>query len=103
MKLHSALLATALILLLSAAGTTAAIIEVGEFDTPGDATSVFVEGDYACVADNQGGLRVIDVRNPEEPQQAAHFAAPGPCLSAAKAGNRLYIGWGAQGVRVFDA
>ncbi len=102
MKLHYALLATALILLLSAAGTTAAIIEVGEFDTPGDATSVFVEGDYACVADNQGGLRVIDVRNPEEPQQAAHFAAPGPCLSAAMAGDRLYIGWGAQGVRVFD-
>ncbi len=102
MKQYLFLLTTALILTLSAA-TSAAIIEMGDLDTPGDATNVFVEGGYAYVADNQGGLRVIDISNPEEPAEAGtHFETPGPCLSAAKEGDLLYIGWGQQGIRVFN-
>ena len=39
-------------------------IEVGFYDTPGDARGVAVAGNYAYVADYRGGLRVINVANP---------------------------------------
>ena len=103
MRVHRLLFATALTLTLSITPASTAIIDMGDIDTPGDATAVFVDGGFAYVADNQGGLRVIDVSNPEEPAEAGtHFETPGPCLSAAKEGDLLYIGWGQQGIRVFD-
>ena len=40
---------------------------VGSVDTPGTAYGVYVTDSYAYVADDDGGLQVIDVTNPESP------------------------------------
>ena len=40
---------------------------VGTFDTPGNAKSVQVVGNYAYVADGNSGLQVIDISNPQNP------------------------------------
>jgi hypothetical protein len=46
--------------------TTLAI--VGSVETPGDAKSVYVSGNYAYVAADDEGLQVIDIINPESPE-----------------------------------
>ncbi|KAB2964258.1 MAG: hypothetical protein F9K16_04700 [Thermoanaerobaculia bacterium] len=40
---------------------------VGTGDTPGEATGVALQGDYAYVADGWGGLQIFDVSNPAAP------------------------------------
>ncbi|RLC64716.1 MAG: hypothetical protein DRI01_02885, partial [Chloroflexi bacterium] len=49
------------------------IVEVGFCDIPGSAADVFVSGDYAYVAAGNAGLRVIDVSNPEEPDEVGFY------------------------------
>jgi len=44
-------------------------------NTPGEAWSVFVKGNYAYVADG-GGLRIYDVRNPSKPLEVGYWHAP---------------------------
>jgi len=41
---------------------------VGSVETPDDAKSVYVSGNYAYVAADDSGLQVIDIINPESPE-----------------------------------
>ncbi|RLB27384.1 MAG: hypothetical protein DRG87_11575, partial [Deltaproteobacteria bacterium] len=41
---------------------------VGSIETPDDAKSVYVSGNYAYVAADDSGLQVIDIINPESPE-----------------------------------
>ena len=58
---------TAIAFVLSVNITNAEITEVGFCDTPGIARSVVVSGQYAYVADDWEGVRVIDISDPENP------------------------------------
>ncbi|MDP8238541.1 MAG: choice-of-anchor D domain-containing protein [Candidatus Hatepunaea meridiana] len=49
------------------------ITEVGQCDTPGSAHDVFILGDYAYIADGDGGLTVIDISDPEDPEVAGNW------------------------------
>ncbi|RLC68440.1 MAG: hypothetical protein DRI52_09830 [Chloroflexi bacterium] len=50
---------------------------VGYYGTPGYAWSVYVLNNYAYVADGyNGGLRVIDVSNPTNPQEVGYYVTP---------------------------
>jgi len=42
--------------------------QVGRFDTNGVSWGVYVQGNYAYVADERNGLVIIDVSNPENPR-----------------------------------
>ena len=46
----------------------AEITEVGQCDTPGTARDVFIQGNYAYVADYRSGLTVVDISDPENPE-----------------------------------
>lgn len=51
-----------------ASQTDTALTIVGSVETPDDAKSVYVSGNYAYVAADDSGLQVIDIINPENPE-----------------------------------
>jgi hypothetical protein len=63
---------------------------------------VAVAGSYAYVADYDGGLRVIDVSNPADPQERGHCATPDWAYGVAVAGSYAYVADFAAGLRVID-
>ena len=58
----------------------AAPVEAGFYDTPGSALGVAVAGNYAYVADNDRGLRVINVANPAAPGEIGFYDTPGQAM-----------------------
>ncbi|MDP8238171.1 MAG: choice-of-anchor D domain-containing protein, partial [Candidatus Hatepunaea meridiana] len=49
------------------------ITEVGQCDTPGSAWDVFILGDYAYIADDDAGLTVVDISDPEAPEVVGNY------------------------------
>ena len=52
---------------------------------------VAVSGNYAYVADDESGLRVIDITNPSSPFEAGYYDTPGYASGVAVAGNYAYV------------
>ncbi|MBT7788430.1 MAG: choice-of-anchor D domain-containing protein [Calditrichaeota bacterium] len=90
------------LILLFAGYLNAEIIEIGSIDTPGEARGVDVFGELAFVADNQSGLRLIDISNPEEPVETAFIDTPGASFGVTISGNYAYIADGPGGLRIVD-
>ena len=61
--------------------------------------SVAISGAYAYVADNSGGLRIVDVSDPANPREIG--AWPGTAFCVAVAGQYAYVGEG-RGMHVID-
>ncbi|MEO0087923.1 MAG: hypothetical protein ABIK90_07605 [candidate division WOR-3 bacterium] len=49
---------------------------IGYYDTPGFANSLFIVNNYAYVADNDSGLRIINISNPQNPYEVSNFKLP---------------------------
>jgi len=65
---------------------------VGGVDTPTDAYGVAVAGNYAYVAAGEfGGLQVIDVTDPANPQLVGSVATPAVAWDVAVAGSYAYV------------
>jgi VCBS repeat-containing protein len=65
---------------------------VGYYDNPGLAVGVTVEGEYAYVADDAMGLRIIDISNPEAPNEAGFYKDhPSKAHGITVAGNYAYV------------
>jgi hypothetical protein len=75
---------------------------VGGCDTPGEAFSVAVSGDYAYVADGYAGLRVISVVDPAHPVEVGSFDSPGWAHGVAVSGNYAYVADYDSGLRVIS-
>jgi len=67
------------------------IVEVGYWDTPGDAKGVFVSGNYAYVANGSAGLRVIDISDPSSPFEVGYCNTPRCALGVFVSGNYAYV------------
>lgn len=63
----------------------------GLYDTPGLATSVYVAGNYAYVADYSSGLQIIDVSNPSSPTLAGSYNTPEIAWDVFIIGNYAYV------------
>ena len=61
-----------------------------------------VVGDYAYVADNDSGLRVILVSDPANPVEVGYYDTPGPAFGVAVAGNHVYVADAWAGLRVIS-
>jgi hypothetical protein len=70
-------------------------VEVGVYDTPGNARDVAVTtgpgGTYAAVADGSGGLRLIDVSDPEAPVEVGSYDTPAIATDVAVSGQYAYV------------
>ncbi len=63
----------------------------GSYNTPQWAVDVAIAGDYAYVADLDGGLLVIDISDPTSPTLAAAYNTPGNSRAVAVSGNYAYL------------
>jgi hypothetical protein len=71
----------------------AAPVEVGAFDTPGDAQAVYVAGGYAYVADESAGLRVVDISDPAAPVEVGVYEMLESPEAVYVAGRYAYVGF----------
>mgnify|MGYP002387827030 CR=1 FL=1 len=77
-------------------------VEVGFYDTPGDAHGVAVAGDTAYVADFDHGVRVVNIADPARPVERGHCDTPGEAQSLAVAGDYVYVAGGSAGMLVVN-
>ncbi|NQT35693.1 choice-of-anchor D domain-containing protein, partial [bacterium] len=71
-------------------------------DTPGSALSVYVDGDFAYVADDEAGLRIIDIYNPEDLYEVGSYDSDGNCSGVVVVDNYAYVADGSGGMLVVD-
>ncbi|MBU1706282.1 T9SS type A sorting domain-containing protein, partial [bacterium] len=76
--------------------------EEGFCDTPGNAWSVAVSGNYAYVADSHDGLRVINITNPASPFEEGFYDTPGSAQGVAVSGNYAYVANEYVGLRIIN-
>jgi hypothetical protein len=69
---------------------------------PDIVAGVAVVGSYACIADDYGGLRVVDVSDPARLTQVGFYDTPGQARDVALVGTYAYVADGTSGLRVVD-
>ena len=78
------------------------VAEVGAYDTPGAAYTVFLSGTYAYVADGGAGLRILDVSDPAAPVEVGFYDTPGTAYDVVVSGDHAYVADGSAGLRVIN-
>jgi hypothetical protein len=68
----------------------------------GPAVTVAVQGDYAYVAAYTGGLIIIDIRDPANPQRVGGYDTSGAASGVAVVGNYAYVADEGAGLQVID-
>ncbi|MFH1255851.1 MAG: VWA domain-containing protein [Candidatus Diapherotrites archaeon] len=71
-------------------------------DTSGTGNAVFVDNNYAYLADGSGGLRIIDVNEPLQPALAGTYNTSGTAYGVFVQGNYAYVADGRAGLRIVD-
>jgi len=59
--------------------------------TPGNAQGIYVQGNFAYIADYTNGLRIVDISNPASPQTRSNIATPGDAIDVVVSGNFAYV------------
>jgi len=77
--------------LAGAAHASGGIQLIGGCDTPGEAFSVAVSGDYAYVADGDSGLRIVSVADPAHPVEVGYCDTPGWARGVAVSGDYVSV------------
>jgi len=76
-------------------------VEIGSFDTPGNASDVAIDGNYAYIADTEAGFRILDLSDLRNPAEAASVSAIITSPNGVDvSGNFAYVTDGS--LRVFD-
>ena len=76
--------------------------EVGYYDTPSQAEGVYVSGNYAYVADDESGLRIIDISNPSLPNEVGYYDTPGYAWGVYVSGNYVYVADNGYGFLILE-
>jgi hypothetical protein len=72
-------------------GDPAAPILISTLDTPGVDYDVFVSGDYAYVADFDGGLQIVDITRPSQPEIVGAVKTTGKAMKIGVSDENAYI------------
>lgn len=64
---------------------------VGNYDTPGNTSGIFVVDGYACLSDGDQGLQIIDIYNPVNPALPANYITTDWALNVFIFGNYTYV------------
>ena len=71
-------------------------------ETPGQAHGVFVDDDYAYVADGDQGLQIIDVSDKSNPGAPVNEGTSGTAYGVFVSGNYAYVADGGSGLQIID-
>ena len=63
------------------------ILPIAELPAEGWAHDLRLSRNHALLADWNHGLRVVDISNPEKPEEIAHLSSPATCISLAVQGS----------------
>lgn len=74
----------------------------GIIDTRGEAWDVEISGNYAYIADHDGGITVADISNPSNPFEVSSVETPGRALTIEVVSNFAYVADRRGGLRVFN-
>lgn len=74
----------------------------GTLDTPGQASATAVFGNIAYIADGTGGLRLVDLSNPDSPVALGTYAPTGNVFGVFLQTNLLYLALGSNGIAILD-
>ena len=75
---------------------------IGSYDTPGFSMQTAVDGNFAYIADGTGGLRLVDVSDPSQPQEVASFDTAGSAVEVVLDNGKIYIADGEGGLLIFE-
>jgi hypothetical protein len=75
---------------------------LGICSTDGAAMAVAVSGNYAYVANDESGLKVIDVSNPDSPRVVASYDTLGFAWGVTVSGNYAYEADSGAGLQIID-
>jgi len=64
---------------------------IGNCNTPGQANSIFVDGDYAYIADFENGLQIINIIDKENPKIVGNCDIDGESIDVFVEGNYAYV------------
>jgi hypothetical protein len=95
-KLPSVILS--LVLVAAASADSLNCRYVGGCDLPGDAWNVALSGNYAYIADDTSGLRVVDVSNPPSPAEVGYFDTPWNARGVALYSSYAFVADGGDGL-----
>jgi hypothetical protein len=76
--------------------------EVGHYDSPGMASRVVIEDNYAFIADYENGLIIVNIANPADPYEVSTYHFPDYHFDIAVAGNFAYLTAETEGLRIID-
>lgn len=68
-------------------------VRVGSGYTPDDTRTVVAGGNYACIANGQYGMKIVDISNPARPVETAVFPVPGDTDGVAISGEYAYLAY----------
>ncbi len=75
----------------------------GRIYFPGKGNGIWVEGNYAYLADDSCGLQIIDISNPRGPVSVGSYDSPAPAMDVIVSGNYAFLADGYDdGLRVVD-
>lgn len=77
-------------------------VQIGSFDTPGNARGVGVRGDYLYVADGRNGLVVIDASEPGNMRELGSIALDGYANSILVDDSLVLVACGSAGVAIVN-
>lgn len=75
---------------------------VGRLETPGYARDLAIDGSTLYVADQWGGVRVVDIAQPLSPREIAAVTLPSWAFAIGVSQKILYVAAGARGLHAFD-
>ena len=75
---------------------------LGTYDTRGRSRQVVTHGGYAFLANGSGGLHIVDVSDPQQPQRAGVWYPHGKTAALAKYGPYVYLAAGGSGVTIVE-
>jgi len=76
------------------------LIELGNYDTPDYAYSVFIKDTFAYIADGTYGIRAVNVKNPSSPAEVCFYNSGGTAEKTFVNTHNIYIAYGLSGLKI---
>lgn len=78
------------------------IIELSRVQLPSFIRDIFIQGDFAYVANSNGGLQVVTIHDPKHPQIVGSYQSIGDATTVAVSGHYAFVDFPEEGLKVIN-